>query len=185
MTLLKSSQSQRLSESSLQPDPPNSSPPRSLAYTSTFRVGEAISWPTPGFRTREDRTEEPSESPTHQPWQASYLPSLSLSNAGGDDLLYIYQSEMVGYFPFVIVPTGVAAQSLRTERPFLFAAIMLAASRQKIWSQTMTGNGLMESLSMRMLQKGEKSLDLLQGLLVYIAWFVLRLLKTNCGSKAA
>lgn len=78
-----------------------------------------------------------------------------------------------GYFPFVIVPRGTTSRDLRNDKPFLFAVIMMAASCQKLFSQTRAGNRLMEYLSVRMLQNGDKSLDLLQGLLVYLAWFVL------------
>ena len=72
---------------------------------------------------------------------------------------------MVEYFPFVIVPNGTATRDLRNDKPFLFAAILMAASRQKIFSQPTAGNRLMEYMSVHMLQNGEKSLDWLQGLL--------------------
>jgi hypothetical protein len=174
VALLKSSQSQKLPDGSLQLDPSDSSSLRpSIHASSTFRAGEDVSSLTPQPRTLGDRTEELLVSPMYQPRQASYLPSLNMSSAEADDLLHVYQSEMIGYFPFVIVPSGVTTQNLRTERPFLFATIMLAASREKIWSQTTTGMRLIEYLSVCMLQNGEKSLDLLQGLLVYIAWSVL------------
>jgi hypothetical protein len=98
--------------------------------------------------------------------------SSELSSKEADDILYVYQTQIMEYFPFVIVPDGTTTQDLRDDKPFVFATIMIAASRQKICTQAAAGNRLMEYLSVHMLQNGEKSLDLLQGLLIYLAWFV-------------
>jgi len=107
-----------------------------------------------------------------QPLQPDSPLSLNLSCAEADDLLHVFQTQMTEYFPFVIVPAGTRTQDLRDDKPFLFATIMLAASRKKLSLEEMTGSRLMEYLGVRMLLNGEKSLDLLQGLLVYLAWYV-------------
>ncbi len=112
-----------------------------------------------------------------QPSQASSPLGLDLSSEEAEKLLHVYQTQMSGHFPFVVIPAGTGTQDLRDDKPFLFAAVMLAASRQKFTGPTVAGSRLMEHLGVRMLIHGEKSMDLLQGLLVYIACCVPGLLE--------
>lgn len=62
------------------------------------------------------------------------------------------------------------AEELKKQKPFLFDAIMLVAAKQRVASQREAGDKLLAYLSEHLLLRGEKSLDLLQGLLVYLAW---------------
>jgi len=88
---------------------------------------------------------------------------------------------MAQNFPFVIIPPDISARSLRSQKPFLFGTVMLAATRIKISDQKPMRETLMEYHSIRLLVNGEKNIDLLQGILVYIAWFVCELLFcTSC-----
>jgi hypothetical protein len=183
VTLLRSSQAQNFSESPSQLDPSISpSLPRPISGTSsTPGAGNPASWPTMTPQTLDGS----SLAPSCHSWHVDSLLNSDLSSAEADEILHIYQTRMVEYFPFVIVPNGTATRDLRNDKPFLFAAIVMAASRQKIFSQPTAGIRLMEYMSMHMLQNGEKSLDLLQGLLVYIAWFVLYNLGTVSFSYPA
>ena len=79
---------------------------------------------------------------------------------------------MVEHFPFVVVPPSMSVQGLRQEKPLLFLAISMATSFHDSLRQQSLGREVVESLSKRLLLQGEKSLDLLQGLLVFIAWSV-------------
>jgi hypothetical protein len=88
--------------------------------------------------------------------------------------LEIFRTEMAIFFPFVRIPASLSAYDVREQKPFFFATIMLAASSRSAYDLRTTGNKLLEYLGMRMLVHGEKSLDLLQGIMVYIAWFVFR-----------
>jgi hypothetical protein len=54
----------------------------------------------------------------------------------------------------------------------LWKAILTAASCLKPSRQEAMGQELMEEFSTRLLLHGEKSLDLLQALLIHIAWLV-------------
>lgn len=82
-------------------------------------------------------------------------------------LLLEFRTQMAAQLPFVVIPDA-ASQSLRRERPMLWKAIMTAASVHDPLRQEVLGRKLMEEFSTRLLLRGEKSLDLLQALLVHI-----------------
>ena len=90
-------------------------------------------------------------------------------------LLNTFQSHMSVYFPFVILGSASTA-ALRMDRPFLFRAIILAASRKKLTKQTSAGKRLLQAISEGCFLDGQTSLDLLQAILVYIGWQVSALL---------
>jgi hypothetical protein len=73
-------------------------------------------------------------------------------------------------FPFVVIAPDATSESLRRERPMLWRSIVVAASYHNPRRQIALGWKLMEEFSTRILLKAEKSLDLLQALLVHAAW---------------
>jgi hypothetical protein len=85
-------------------------------------------------------------------------------------LLLEFRTSMAHQFPFVVVPPEATSESLRAERPMLWKAILTAASCLKPSQQEAMGLELVEEFSTRLLLKGEKSLDLLQSILIYLAW---------------
>ena len=112
-------------------------------------------------------------------------PSLSISpgqeaqestNAGDnvfpDTLLYIYRNNMATQFPFVIIPDRVSAAELAQTKPFLYRTVLMAASYHDKTGQTRMTKEIFQYLSAHMIIASEKSLDLLQGLLVLMAWSV-------------
>jgi hypothetical protein len=78
---------------------------------------------------------------------------------------------MAVYFPFVAIPPTVDARILLKERPFLFRTIM-AAAEQNPNDQKDQVRDIIQYLALHLFQLGEKSLDLLLGVLVHIAWYV-------------
>lgn len=89
-----------------------------------------------------------------------------------EKLLLEFKTNLAEQFPFVVLPLESMSQSLHQERPLLWKAIMVASSHDNSHCQMTLGANLMEDLIMRLLFKTEKSLDLLQSLLVLIAWYV-------------
>jgi len=79
---------------------------------------------------------------------------------------------MCSYFPFVILPAEATVQSIFYERPFLLLSVLTAASSREKKLQHVLEEELRSTLSTKVVLDGDKSLDLLQGLLVYLAWFV-------------
>lgn len=64
------------------------------------------------------------------------------------------------------------AQTLQAERPWLYRIIMVVASAENRNHQVESGKQLAMDIAAAMIVKGEKSLDMLQCLLVYNIWFV-------------
>ncbi|KAL1966514.1 hypothetical protein VTN77DRAFT_4436 [Rasamsonia byssochlamydoides] len=89
-----------------------------------------------------------------------------------DTYLSIFKTSMARHFPFVVIDDHHSAEELRLTKPFLLEVVLVAACYKGSGRQTVLGKEIIEHLSRRMLFEGEKSLDLLQGLLVYIAWYL-------------
>ena len=85
-------------------------------------------------------------------------------------LLLEFKTNMTEQFPFVVIAPDSTSQSLQHEKPLLWKAIMVAASNEKSDRQLALGSKLMEDLTTRLLLRVERSLDLLQALLIFIAW---------------
>jgi len=76
---------------------------------------------------------------------------------------------MLQYFAFIHIPPDLTAQQLRQDRPFLFRAIVAVASpstQQKL----ARGRELKHILAQTTLLENQSSIDLLLGLLTYVAW---------------
>ncbi|KAJ5097014.1 hypothetical protein N7456_007735 [Penicillium angulare] len=81
---------------------------------------------------------------------------------------------MAPHFPFVVIPDLPPAM-FYAEKPFLFKAMVMVASYRNRPFQHQIGTQLTEEVGKRLLVDGERSLDLLQGLLIHIAWYHLHL----------
>lgn len=115
----------------------------------------------------------PSSAPSlsRSPGQAQ--PSLNTEDAVFPDaLLYIYRTNMAPQFPFVIVPDKVSAAELVQTKPFLYKVLVMVASYHEKTRQAMMAHEIFQYLSTRMICGNERSFDLLQGLLVLMAWLV-------------
>jgi hypothetical protein len=73
-------------------------------------------------------------------------------------------------FPFVVLSPTVSLDFLRHEKPFLLLSILTMESTSNLPLQDVLEAELRETLGRKVIFNGEKSLDLLQGLLIYLAW---------------
>lgn len=85
------------------------------------------------------------------------------------EFLHVFRSGSA-IFPFVVIPPGESLDIIRRGRPFLFLTAMAMAANQAPALQLMLDKEIRETLGVRLYVNGEQSLDLLQGLLVYLAW---------------
>jgi len=74
-------------------------------------------------------------------------------------------------FPFVIIRPGTTAAELAEKRPFLFSVIKMATSMNNVGSMKAQMYRIMQHIADYMLLRSERSLDLLQGLLVALGWY--------------
>jgi hypothetical protein len=79
---------------------------------------------------------------------------------------------MATYFPFVQIPVGSNVPSLSRTSPFLLLAILTTASIREPPLYHQMDHEFKRVLSSKVIIEGRKSLDFLEGLLVYIAWSV-------------
>jgi hypothetical protein len=87
-------------------------------------------------------------------------------------MLQTFRMKLMDLFPFVTVPPTMSAKQLRCERPFTWKAVMYKACMcyHGLDSQIILGEEMLKDLSEAMIIKPKKSLDLLQGLLLFLAW---------------
>ncbi|KAK4866695.1 hypothetical protein LT330_008248 [Penicillium expansum] len=101
---------------------------------------------------------------------AAWITDLGLSPVVLEHLLVRFRG-MASYFPFVRLSPAWTAASMAEDRPFLLLAVAAVASSKYCHLQGALIKQFKESLSQRVIIAGEKDLDLLQGLLVHLAWF--------------
>ena len=86
--------------------------------------------------------------------------------------LDIFRTVMVHRFPFVVICPSQTAQELREQQPLLFLTVLAAASYENMPLQRRLGKEVKRAVTSRMIHRGEVSLELLQGILVYLAWYI-------------
>jgi hypothetical protein len=85
-----------------------------------------------------------------------------------------YFQSKAPHFPFILVPPKMGLDAFRRERPFFLLSILSFAAHHNEKLQLRLELELRESLSKRVIVNCEKSLDLLQGVLVYLGWYASR-----------
>lgn len=88
-----------------------------------------------------------------------------------EKLFQYFQERMAIHFPFVYIPLDKTAGEVRTETPFLFKEIITTAAWSNLHEQRESQKHLVAELVQRLLLKGEKTMDILQGLLILISFF--------------
>ncbi len=117
-------------------------------------------------------------SPAHggfqqQPIFPAVIGSGLLSLDECESLLGTYRRMSRRNFPFVVVPECCRAASLIEERPMLAQAIFMVTSWRQPARQAVLHTDFLREVGDRYFVKFERSLDLLQSLLVYFGWSVL------------
>ncbi|EPS27735.1 hypothetical protein PDE_02679 [Penicillium oxalicum 114-2] len=93
-----------------------------------------------------------------------------LTIEAADRLLYEYRTTMMPYCPFVPIPSHATAASLRKEKPFLFLTILTAALYDNMPVQRALELEVKKEISHSMIYDGPMTFEILQGLLVHLAW---------------
>lgn len=85
-------------------------------------------------------------------------------------LLEQYHKTFAHLFPFVIVPKSLSAADLKQKRPFLWQAVMMVACFFDGSRQVKLGEDLLAEVGKAAFVDGLRSLDLLQGMQLLVAW---------------
>jgi hypothetical protein len=133
--------------------------------------------PYPSFPSSHDRISESQLVSSESRLRSRDVHNDSLTNvvlhdlgdlAAADRRLETFRRSFVKYFPFVVVPLTVSPEALRYDNPFLFLCIMAVTAFENPMLQRRLGKEIKkQSLVMGL----EVSMDLLQGLLVFVAWY--------------
>ncbi|KAK4239154.1 hypothetical protein C8A03DRAFT_14436 [Achaetomium macrosporum] len=105
-------------------------------------------------------------------------PQFNLDSA--EKLLETFREVMLSHFHCVVVSESDTVASMAKERPFVLLAVLAAASG----SRTLQGHSLYDEefrkiLGLKFVAGGERTLELLQGLVVYITWYPFHLRPKN------
>ncbi|BCS25703.1 uncharacterized protein APUU_50414S [Aspergillus puulaauensis] len=84
--------------------------------------------------------------------------------------LDIFKTRMTPHFPFIVISPDLSLQELRQEKPFLCFSILAAASFENMPLQRALGHEFKKVVASRIIIGGEITFELLQGLLVFLAW---------------
>jgi hypothetical protein len=89
-----------------------------------------------------------------------------------DILLNIFRRQLARQVPFISLPSDLTTEALSKKRPFLYRAIIVVASYHDSVGQIELGGEFVRHLTEHLIFLGERNLDILQALLVYISWSV-------------
>ncbi|KAG5978812.1 hypothetical protein E4U55_005900 [Claviceps digitariae] len=82
-----------------------------------------------------------------------------------------YKQDMLHHLPAVVFPSSMTLMQLRRSKPYLFLAVMAAASSETVGVQHMLQRELMELFAEKIVIVGEKNLELIQALQVAVIWY--------------
>jgi hypothetical protein len=85
-----------------------------------------------------------------------------------ETLLAVYKNQLCRQFPFVVIPGSTTPIQLQATRPFLMRVIRMVASVRHLRLMRGQGRAIMGDISNAMLLRSERSMDLLQGILVFL-----------------
>jgi hypothetical protein len=99
------------------------------------------------------------------------VPGFVLPLAEADAALNLYRTSYSPYFPFVPVHVTTAAAELDQTSPFLLRTILQVVVPQTAEVQKSVDRWFRQTISQRVIVEQERCLELLQALLVFIAWY--------------
>ncbi|KAI2626340.1 hypothetical protein GGS21DRAFT_529974 [Xylaria nigripes] len=82
-----------------------------------------------------------------------------------------YVDHMAAHLPAVVFPSGTTAGEIRNSKPILFLAILSVASSENSNIQQTLVNEFTQILADKVVVRGEKSLELVQSILVSVIWY--------------
>ncbi|KAI9703102.1 MAG: hypothetical protein M1820_005974 [Bogoriella megaspora] len=109
-------------------------------------------------------------------WNNAILHSshLKLGDAKVEQYLYKYD-HLFYYFPFLPLPTGWSVKSMRKDHSFFLLGIVSAMTMHDVEINAQVHAQFLRVLAERVVVRGEKTLDIVQGILVQLAWYPIHL----------
>jgi hypothetical protein len=101
---------------------------------------------------------------------SEYFAGLGLTWADLQSSLAEYRLRQAS-FPFVVIPADFTISLMIEDRPCLLLAIVTTVKSDDLLQQQRFSKGFTEIIARKVVVEGERSIDLLQGLLIYLAWY--------------
>lgn len=80
---------------------------------------------------------------------------------------------MLEYIPFIVLPADSTVTQVAATKPFILLAILTVSSRSRpVQKHSLYDEEFLRVLGLKYVSGGERSLQLLQGLLIYCSWYV-------------
>ena len=112
----------------------------------------------------------PSAQPSYAPTAFSHLHEYPIETEDeGKEYLDRYRTKFFPYFPIIYIAPDVTVESLRASRPYVWLAIRAICSRKLIRQRALSIQ-MRKILAQKVVVECIRSLDLLQGILLYVAW---------------
>ena len=133
----------------------------------------------PGDTTSSSRNSDPDRSrSTSTPFTASSVPANNPPPNGltwkeATAILGVFRRRYMPRFPCVLIDPDMTSQQLLASKPFTFRAVMLVAAPVSVSRYRKMKRNVLAYLGHRMLVEEQRHLDLLQGLLILLTWYVL------------
>ena len=171
VTLLRAQAVAKAHQGSSTSSPHSDSP--IAAITSDVLVGASnISSPyasTKGSHPLTNRNTDISTAPSDPDSPLEPLLETDISDADAELNLATFRNTMLKYFPFVYISPMTTSFDLRRQRPFLWFCIM-SITTKSIAMHVSMGIRVRKIIAQRVLMDGERSMDLLLGLLCHFGW---------------
>lgn len=91
--------------------------------------------------------------------------------ASAESLLRNFSS-MLEYIPFIVLPADSTVTQVAASKPFILLAILTVSSRSRpVQKHSLYDEEFLRVLGLKYVSGGERSLQLLQGLLIYCSWY--------------
>ncbi|KAH8895487.1 HET-domain-containing protein [Thozetella sp. PMI_491] len=98
------------------------------------------------------------------------ISQFSLQEAIAEEQLERFRSSFLPFFPVIHLPPEMSAEDVRRQKPFFWLVIMSLTSRSTQEQDSM-GDAIRRIISQRVVAEHEWSLDVLLGLICYLAWY--------------
>lgn len=157
------------------------SPSGSLDYlTNNYSASSASTQPQPQVALSQDETvlinpaqDVTSSVPTDPTCtcMAIVRPEDLVPIESDETLLSIYRNQLSSRFPFVLIPAGTTPRQLQSTHPILMDVIRMVASVRHLRLVRGQSGLILENMAKAILIRSERSLDLLQGILVFLGFY--------------
>ncbi|CAI7661713.1 unnamed protein product [Penicillium manginii] len=94
-----------------------------------------------------------------------------LSEAEAEQLLATFRLDFLPKFPFILIENSENVAQLKNREPFLFLCVVSATMGSSHRLRKIVADEIMKHVTLRIVTRSERNLELLRGLLVHVAWY--------------